>query len=293
MTPAGPDGILPVDKPVGPTSHDVVGRVRRALGTRKVGHTGTLDPFASGLMLVCIGRSTRLSQFLTGMDKSYVATARLGVRTDTLDDRGTVIDESDAWRGLDRATVAAALDDFRGPIDQVPPQYSAKKVEGEAMHRRARRGERVELAPRPVTVHELEIEFFDPPELRFRCRCSSGTYIRAIARDLGDALGVGAHLTDLRRTSVGSFDVVDALSLDDLDDADRVAGAWIDPLDALAHLPRVDVDEAGVRALGYGQRVEVPEAADADVVAVAAAGALVAVGRVADGTLAPRKVFVG
>lgn len=293
MTAAGPDGILPVDKPVGPTSHDVVARVRRALGTRKVGHTGTLDPFASGLMLVCVGRSTRLSEFLTGMDKRYLATARLGVRTDTLDDRGEVVEESDAWRALDRATVEAALEALRGPIDQVPPQYSAKKVDGEAMHRRARRGEHVELAPRPVTVHELEIESFEAPELRFRCMCSSGTYIRAIARDLGDALEVGAHLTDLRRTSVGPFEVAGALTLDDLEDAARVAGAWIDPLDALAHLPRVDVDEAGVRALGYGQRVDVPDAAEAELVAVAADGVLVAVGRVADGTLAPRKVFVG
>lgn len=293
MTSAGPDGILPVDKPVGPTSHDVVGRVRRALGTRKVGHTGTLDPFASGLMLVCVGRSTRLSEFLTGMDKRYLATARLGVRTDTLDDRGEVVETSDGWRAVDRGAVEAALGGLRGPIDQVPPQYSAKKVDGEAMHRRARRGERVELAPRSVTVHELELESFEAPVLRFRCRCSSGTYIRAIARDLGDALEVGAHLTDLRRTSVGPFDVAAALSLDDLEDAARVADAWIDPLDALAHLPRVDVDEAGVRALGYGQRVDVPDAADAELVAVAADGALVAVGRVVDGTLAPRKVFVG
>ncbi len=287
------DGILPVDKPVGPTSHDIVTQARRALGRRRIGHTGTLDPFASGLMLLCIGRATRLAEYLTGMDKTYTATVRLGVSTDTLDLDGEVTAVSDDWARLNVEVIEAAASPLRGAILQVPPQFSAKKVDGVAMHRRARRGEVVHLEPRPVTVHELTIESIELPDVRFTCRCSSGTYVRSLARDLGEALGVGGHLTELRRTSVGDRGVASSLTLAELGDPARVRGAWLNPLESLAHLPRIDVDGASVEALGHGKAVAVPDVPDSPVAAVAAEGRLVAVGVVADGFLRPRKVFVG
>lgn len=287
------DGVLPVDKPEGPTSHDVVQVARRSLRERRIGHTGTLDPFASGLMLLCVGRATRIAEFLTGLDKSYEAVARLGCSTDTLDREGRVVAESEGWKDLDEDRLREALASFVGPIQQVPPQFSARKVEGEAMHRRARRGERVDLPPREVTIHELELLEVRLPDVRIRVRCSSGTYVRALARDLGDTLGVGAHLTDLRRTSVGAFGVERALAVDDLENEEAVASAWLSPLEALAHLPLVRVDEAAMQALAMGQKIDV-DMPGASASAVAAFDdTLVAVGEVADATFRPRKVFVG
>jgi tRNA pseudouridine55 synthase len=285
------DAVLPLDKPEGPTSHDMVALARRALGERRVGHSGTLDPFASGLLLLCVGRATRLAQYLSGMDKTYEATARLGVATDTEDRDGEVVAESEGWRDVTAAAVDAALDGLRGDILQRPPRFSAKKVEGEAAHRRARRGEDLRLDSVPVTVHELVLTSFEPPEVGVRVRCSSGTYVRSLARDLGDALGVGAHLTRLRRTAVGAFDVADALAPDDLGDEARVGGAWIDPLRALGHMPRVDVDGAAAADLGHGRAVPVEGIADGGPAAAAHGGTLVAVGMVRDATFRPRKVF--
>ena len=152
-----PDFVLPVDKPEGPTSHDVVAQARKALGIRKVGHTGTLDPFASGLLILCVGRATRLAEYLSGLDKTYEATAKLGITTDTLDRDGKVLEDRVGWRELAEPAVAEALSTFQGEIEQVPPQFSAKKVDGVAMHRRARRGEQVRLEPCVVTVHSIEL----------------------------------------------------------------------------------------------------------------------------------------
>jgi tRNA pseudouridine55 synthase len=291
------EGVLAVDKPSGPTSHDVVGRARRALGVRRVGHTGTLDPFATGLLLLCVGTATRLAEFLTDLDKSYDAEAVLGISTDTLDRQGTVVAESEAWRDTTRAEVEAALEGLRGPILQVPPQYSAKKVGGVAMHRRARRGETVALEPRPVTVRELELVEVDLPRLRLRVRCSSGTYVRALARDLGEALGVGAHLAELRRTAVGGFRVEDAVALEELDAAGRGGDgvpdrAWHTPLEALAHLPSEEVSRERARALAHGQILPAAGAEDRGPVALSCEGALVAVAEVVAGRVRPRKVFL-
>ena len=291
MTPP-PEGVLPVDKPRGPTSHDMVARARKALGTRKIGHTGTLDPFATGLLLLCVGRSTRLAEYLTGMDKRYEAVARLGVATDTLDLEGRVVAESEGWAGLSADEIEAALGELRGPQDQVPPQFSAKKVRGEAMHRRARRGERVELEARPVVVHELKLLAWNPPELRFGVRCSSGTYIRALARDLGEALGVGAHLTELRRTAVGTFWVDRAVDGDHLETVTEET--WISGLEAVGHLPRRTVGAEAARALAQGRPLPLGNpgnAPDEPVVAVACDGALVAIAEVSGGVLKPRKVL--
>jgi tRNA pseudouridine55 synthase len=286
-------GVLPLDKPEGPTSHDMVAQARRALKERRIGHTGTLDPFASGLLLLCVGRATRLAEFLTGLDKTYEAVARLGVATDSEDRDGTVISESDGWKALDAAVVEAALGGFSGVVDQVPPQFSAKKVGGEAMYLKARRGERVELPARQVNIHEIELLEMDLPDVRFRVRCSSGTYVRSLARDIGESLGVGAHLTYLRRTAVGAFAVEGSLQPAELEDPDRVEAMWIDPLAALAHLPRVEVDAQAAGDLRHGRRVPAPDAEseDLDPVAVAHGADLVAVGRISGGVLKPSKVF--
>lgn len=305
MNVASGDFILAVDKPAGPTSHDVVARARRALRTRRVGHTGTLDPFASGLMLLCVGQATRLAEFLTGFAKSYEATAHLGIATDTLDCQGEVTAEVDLDAELDRARVAEALSTQRGLIEQVPPQFSAKKVDGEAMYHRARRGEHVELTPVPIEIHEIDLTRFALPEIDFALTCSSGTYVRCVARDVGQALGVGAHLTALRRTRVGAVHVSDALSIEAFDDPDLLEKARIEPLDALAEIPAIDVAAESVARLRHGQRIrisaalvdEAPEGAStshgklSETVIVRHGTELIAIAELYDGLLRPRKVF--
>ena len=293
MNVAAGDFVLPVDKPVGPTSHDVVAAARRALGTRRVGHTGTLDPFASGLLVLCIGRATRLAEYLSGMSKTYHATARLGVTTDTLDRDGSLMLERDA-SSVDEAAIRQALAGLVGDIQQVPPQFSAKKVDGEAMHRRARRGEHVELPPVDVTIHEAELVSCDSSDLEFSVRCSSGTYIRAIARDLGEALGVGAHLTELRRTSVGQYRIEDAVSMDELADEAVVARARVTPIAAMAHLEGIALEDEHAARLLQGQRIRIAgegEGRSADRVAISFGEDLLAIAELDDGVIRPRKVF--
>ncbi|MFZ5624686.1 MAG: tRNA pseudouridine(55) synthase TruB, partial [Gemmatimonadota bacterium] len=210
-------GALLIDKPAGITSHDVVVRVRRVLGERSVGHTGTLDPFATGLLVVLVGRATRLARFVERRSKTYLATARLGVRTDTDDATGRVIDDAGRAPGtVSRDEVAAALAALTGTCAQRPPAYSAKKVQGERSYRLARRGAAPELAAVEVTVERLELAAFDPPHVTFRAVVSAGTYVRAIGRDLGERLGTGAHLTALRREAIGDLRVEDAVPLDAL-----------------------------------------------------------------------------
>lgn len=285
--------VLPVDKPVGPTSHDVVAAARKGLGTRRIGHSGTLDPFASGLLVLCVGPATRIAEYLSGLDKSYVATARLGEVTETDDLEGAVLERHSGWTALDKARVASALAGFVGPVDQVPPQYSAKKIDGEAMYHKARRGEHVELQPNRVTVHEAELISVDLPLVQFRVRCSTGTYVRALARDLGRALGVGAHLTELRRTAVGAFDVARAIPVASLADHAEVERAAVSPLRALTHLPTWTVEPDVARRLAHGQRVpytgEDPGAST--VVAADDGGGLVAIGSASSGLFKPSKVF--
>lgn len=288
-----PEGVLPVDKPVGPTSHDVVGAVRRALRTRQVGHTGTLDPFASGLLLVCVGPATRLAEYVTPLSKTYVARMRLGTETDTDDHTGSVVSESAAWSALTEDDVARALAAQVGEIDQVPPAYSAKKVDGERMYDRARRGEAVDLPPVRVTIHLIRILSMELPEVEFEVECGSGTYIRAIARDAGRALGTGAHLTALRRTRIGAHSVDRAVAVDQLGDEERVRAALIAPADAVSHLPRVAVDEAGALDLRHGRQVDADAAVHGTVALVDGGGALLAIGEAAGGRVRPRKVFAG
>jgi tRNA pseudouridine55 synthase len=288
-------GLLPLDKPVGPTSHDLVSRARRALGMRRVGHAGTLDPFASGLLLLCLGEATRLVEYLHELDKSYDAEARLGEATTTDDPEGEVIGRSEAWRELSPGAIEEALARQVGTLWQRPPAFSAKKVGGEAAHRKARRGEALELPPAEVVVHEADVLEVDLPTVRFRVRCGTGTYIRSIARDLGDALGCGAHLTALRRTRIGPHQVEGALAPDLLDDRAAVEACLVSPARALAHLPTADVDAADEARLRMGQRVPWSgEPLPPDVpLALRRGAALVGIGACVDGVLQPRKILPG
>jgi tRNA pseudouridine55 synthase len=257
-------GILLVDKPQGVTSHDVVARARRLLGTRKVGHAGTLDPMATGLLLLGVDSATRLLTYLVGLDKEYLATIRLGVATDTDDAEGEVVATTDASRVSD-AAVAAGIRALTGEIEQVPSTFSAIKVDGRRAYDRARAGEAVELAARNVTIHDFELLASRREgavvDLDVRVACSSGTYIRALARDLGAGLGVGGHLTALRRTRVGPFGVADAVQLPDpREHPDAAAPALLDAADVAAQLfPVVRLDADQTRDLAHGKRVELAE----------------------------------
>ena len=287
------NAILPVDKPVGPTSHDIVARARRALRLRRIGHTGTLDPFASGLLLLCLGPATRLAEYLTSLPKTYQAVLRLGASTDTDDCTGEVLAESDAWRGITLEALRAALASQVGEIDQLPPRFSAKKVAGERMYAVARRGEEMERAPVRVTVHSIELRAFDPPFAEFAVDCSSGTYIRAIARDVGEALSVGAHLTSLRRTRVGRFAVEHAVAVDAFEDPGAVGGALFSPADAVSHLPSMDVDQDAAAAVRNGRAVPVTVdlPSGRPVALLSKAGELIAIGERVGEWMRPNKVF--
>lgn len=240
-----------MDKPAGPTSHDVVARARRVLRERSIGHTGTLDPFATGLLILLVGKGTRVARFLDGLAKTYLAVATLGQRTATDDRTGEPVGEPFGGPLPDRGVVEAALAGFAGAQEQVPPAYSAKRRDGERAYARARRGEAVALAPAAITVYGVELLSVSGAEVTFRATVSTGTYIRALARDLGERLGTGAHLTALRRESIGSLQVADALPLDALGPDSR---PW--PLGAvLSHLPRVALDEAGRTDVAHGRPV--------------------------------------
>lgn len=273
--------VLPVDKPAGPTSHDIVAMARRALKTRRIGHTGTLDPFASGLLLLCVEQATRIAEYLMDLPKTYLATARFDGVSTTDDITGEITRSNGA---IDEAAVRAALQAHVGTILQRPSSYSAKKIAGERAYDLARRGAAPDLAPVPVTIHALDIHAVDLPEVRFEVTCSSGTYVRAIARDAGAALGSGGYLSALRRTAIGAINVARAVSPERLADGERIA-----PLDALTNLPKVVVDAAEERALRFGQAIE--RAAPVGIVAVVSNHELLAIG-VSDGTrMRPRKVL--
>ncbi len=285
-------GVLRVDKPSGPTSHDVVSLARRSLGCPRIGHTGTLDPLTSGLLLLCVGWSTRIAEFLTGLNKTYLATARLGEVTETDDGEGPVLRRSDAWQRLTEGEISAAVSSFRGSLRQVPPRYCAKKHGGEPLHRRVRRGEQVAPEPVDVQIHAMELLDIALPLVRFRVECSSGTYVRAVARDLGELLGAGAHLAELRRTRIGPFRVEDAVPAAEMDRPAQISRAWLSPAEALASLPSVQVDEERARRLEHGQAVPAGPVEDSgSPVSVLCGGSLLAVGTVRGGLLEPRKVF--
>jgi tRNA pseudouridine55 synthase len=247
------DGVLVVDKPEGPTSHDIVDRARRALATRRVGHTGTLDPFATGVLVLCIGRATRLARFLAAGEKVYRASVRLGFATTTDDATGAPLGEERPVEITD-ATLLESLSSFVGTFDQVPPAYSARHVGGRRLYDFARRGEAVARAATPVTIHALGLVSRSGPSLELDVSCSAGTYVRALARDLGERLGTGAHLAALRRTRSGAFDLARAVSGVDL------AGARerLIPLsELLLELPEVRVGAEGRRLVGHGRALAI------------------------------------
>jgi len=287
-----PLGVLPVDKAVGGTSHDVVARARRGLGMRRIGHTGTLDPFASGLLLLCLGPATRLAEYFHPLSKRYSAVMRVGVRTDTDDRTGDNIAISEEWPHLSETRIRDALMEQVGEIDQVPPQFSAKKVGGERSYRAARAGRQMEADPVRVLVHDIEIDRIALPHVSFTVSCSTGTYIRAIARDVGEALGVGGHLTELRRTAIGDFRVADALPEQDLDSR-GAAQAWvIDPARALSFLPTRALSEEEAQRIASGNRIPArDEPVDAPVTLLRPDGHLLAIGERAGDELQPRKVI--
>jgi len=289
-------GALLVDKPAGPTSHDVVAWARRALGTKRVGHTGTLDPFASGLLILLFGPATRLAEYLSGLHKTYSAKARLGIRTDTHDSQGQVVEPTGDWETVGPEDVASELARFQGRIEQVPPQFSAKKVGGEAMYKKARRGESVELSPVSVEVSDIHLTEFEAPSFSFDVTCSAGTYVRALARDVGDNLDVGAHLTALRRTAVGDFSVEGAMPGEELREGVRPApGQWIPASEAIRHLPSVQVPADAALRLRQGGRVSMPDAGLASDIPIAVLDneGLLGIAEMRDGFLAPKKMLQG
>jgi len=287
-------GLVVVDKAGGMTSHDVVGRVRRLAGTRKVGHAGTLDPMATGVLVVGVNRATRLLGHLMLTEKTYAATVRLGQATTTDDADGEPV-AAVSTGGLDEATVRAAFATQVGDIEQVPSAVSAIKVDGKRAYQRVREGEQLELKARPVTIHELTVEALRETtvddtaalDVDVTVRCSSGTYIRAIARDVGAALGVGGHLTALRRTAVGPYGLDVAHTLDELAE-DLV----VLPIAAAARaaFPAVDLDDAQARDVRYGRRI------DLDIPALTAvfapSGEFLALYEPAGGVARPVAVFV-
>lgn len=280
-----PIGLLVLDKPEGPTSHDVVAQVRRALHVRRVGHAGTLDPGASGVLLVGVGRATRLLRFLVGSDKSYVGTLELGSTTSTLDASGEPTGTY-AMSGISAADVVAAARRFTGELSQLPPMVSAVHHEGRRLHELARAGIEVTRTPRRVRVDRYEVHHVAGLTYRFEVRCSSGTYVRSLVDDLGRALGGGAHLATLRRTEVGTFSLTDAVGLDH---TEELAVALRPPASMVAHLGTVALEGAAAGSFVHGRRVEdggghLP---DSELAVLGEDGELLGVARVDNGTLRP------
>ncbi|MGH9769932.1 MAG: tRNA pseudouridine(55) synthase TruB [Blastocatellia bacterium] len=273
--PQSQDGVLVIDKPEGPTSHDVVARARKILKTRRVGHTGTLDPFATGVLVVCVNRATRLVQFLTGDDKEYIATMRLGFATDTGDFTGRPKTPVTDARNITSDKVQEALGHFLGQIEQIPPMYSAKKVGGVKLYEMARRGAEIERAPVEVEIKKLELcepadysasDFAQtsaqnaPGEFSFRVVCSSGTYVRTLAEEIGRFLGVGAHLTRLRRTRAGNCSLDAAVTLEGL--ADLAQSGQVDraliSMAAAVTMPTLQVGEEDRKRVSHGRSIGHP-----------------------------------
>ncbi len=257
-----PHGILNLDKPLGPTSHDIVERVRELTDVRRVGHAGTLDPLATGVLLVCVGRAaTRIAEYLMGRPKTYRTRARLGVTTDTFDAEGAIVTESDV--DVDRNEVEETLEQFRGVIEQTPPMYSAAKHKGKPLYRWARRGVEVERGLRRVEIYRLELVAWSFPTLSLEMTCSAGTYVRAVVHDLGQVLGCGAYVTDLTRLASGSFRLEDAVTLERFTQI-ASEGRWPELLhsvdEALAdQFPALALDAERAWRLCSGQAIEAGE----------------------------------
>lgn len=290
------DGILLLDKATGMTSNTALQKARRLFNAAKAGHTGTLDPMATGLLPVCFGEATKFAGELLAADKCYAATVRLGVRTDTADAEGEVLETRPV--AVSRAQVEATLARFRGEIQQVPPMHSALKRDGRPLYEYARKGIEVERLPRAVTIHGLELHAFSGDRIEFEVTCSKGTYVRVLAQDIGEALGCGGHLTALRRTRIGSLDLQNAITLDILASLPPQArDAMLLPEDALlSDLPRIDLDEDATRRFRQGQPVRAAQDLEPPagrLRAYAADGAFLGLGRAEpDGRVSPVRLLV-
>ena len=291
-------GVLVLDKPIGMTSHDVVQTIRRGTGIRRAGHTGTLDPRASGVLVVLVGPAVRLSEFVSASDKRYQATIHLGSSTDTYDSEGVITSEEydTNIEELTEEHFDEILQTFVGEIEQVPPPYSAVKVKGRKAYEMARKGEEVNLEPRMINVYSLDVLEWAPPEIVVDVYCSSGTYVRSLANDLGKALGTGAHLVGLRRTKSGRFTLRDAVPLRRLQEAFQ-AGDWyrflIPAAEALGDWPMLELDPDQVELVRHGHRIPAEPDETGWARAVSMQGDLVALVEVDDETREwqPRKVF--
>jgi tRNA pseudouridine55 synthase len=288
-------GVLVVDKPVGMTSHDVVQAIRRGTGIRRAGHTGTLDPRASGVLVILVGPAVRLSEYVSASDKRYQATIHLGSSTDTYDAGGRITNSSPA-DDITEEYFTEVLQQFVGEMEQVPPAFSAVKVKGRKAYEMAREGEEVDLEPRIINVYSLEVLEWAPPEAVIDVYCSSGTYVRSLANDLGKALGTGAHLVGLRRTRSGRFTLRDAIPLRRLQES-FFAGNWyrhlIPAAEALADWPMVELDADQVELVRHGHRVPAEPEQKGWARGVSQQGDLVALLEVDEATSEwqPRKVF--
>ena len=281
------DGVLVIDKPPGITSHDVVDDVRRRLATKKVGHGGTLDPEATGILMVGVGRATRFLEYSQRAPKRYTAVGVFGITTSTQDASGEIIEVRPAE--ITRADVERVAGGFVGEIDQVPPMVSAVKIGGERLYKKARRGEEVERAARRMTIHELTLIDFDPdgPRATFDVLCSSGTYVRTLVNDLGEALGCGAHLESLRRVEAGGFSIDEAIALEEVS-----PGSLRPVADAVRDLPAIHVTEEDAERVGHGRDLPaVGELEDGACVAVHLDDRLLAVYRRKGERLVPDRVL--
>jgi tRNA pseudouridine55 synthase len=292
------DGVLLLDKPLGLSSNDALIRAKKIYLAKKAGHTGTLDPLATGLLPLCFGEATKFSQDLLEADKTYEATMRLGVRTTTGDAEGEALQTRDVT--CDEAVIHAAMAHFRGEIAQVPPMYSALKRDGKPLYEYARAGQTVEREARNVTIHALDLIACALPDVTFRVTCSKGTYVRTLAEDIGEKLGCGAHLVALRRTGVGVLTLEHAVTLDTLAEAAPAErDSWLQPVDALlSTFPAVHLDADAARRFAQGQRLKLSDIADApataDRVRVYALDdqRLLGVARAGEGVLAPERLVV-
>jgi tRNA pseudouridine55 synthase len=278
MTNNTTSGALLIDKPPGVTSHDVVATIRRLLKLRRVGHAGTLDPFATGLLIVGVGYATRLLDYTHQLPKTYEATLQLGAVSSTDDLTGEITEQSDEQPPLD--AIQKVLQRMVGPLAQVPPAYAAIKVKGRKLYEYARAGEEVTRKPRQVTIMAIDILDYTYPHLSIRVHCSSGTYIRALARDIGGALGVGAYLTQLRRTQIGNFVVSDAVHLNSVT-ADSIAAVLAPPATLVAHLPSVTLfnDNVAQWQQGRGVTIDIPQTDTQSVAVYAGREQLLGIGR--------------
>ena len=276
-----PDGVLLIDKPPGMTSHDVVDAVRRSFGTRKVGHAGTLDPMATGLLVLGVGRATRLLRFLGDLPKTYEGTMRLGVETDTLDADGDVVRTSEVRANAD--AVGTAMAALVGASLQRPPAYSAVKVGGRKLYEAARAGETIEAEPRAIHVDAFDLLDLEGPDARFRVVCGGGTYVRVLAADVGAALGCGAHLTQLRRTAIGALRVADAASPEH-------PGPPLAMATAVAHLPQLRLDALEAEAASHG-RILGPAGIEAAYAVTGPDGELIGIYRDDGGSAKPEMIL--